>query len=57
MKQGAAQFRRRNAFDEIGGYDETIFTGEDVEFYWRLSRHARRRGQFLAFLETPRVVK
>jgi glycosyltransferase involved in cell wall biosynthesis len=56
MKQGAAQFCRRSAFNEIGGYDETIFMGEDIEFYWRLTRHARRRGQFLAFLETPRVV-
>ena len=56
MKQGAAQFCRRNAFDDIGGYDETIYMGEDVEFYWRLTRHARRRGQRLAFLEAPRVV-
>jgi glycosyltransferase involved in cell wall biosynthesis len=56
MKQGAAQFCRRSAFDEIGGYDETIYMGEDVEFYWRLARHARGRGQFLDFLDTPRVV-
>jgi glycosyltransferase involved in cell wall biosynthesis len=56
MKQGAAQFCRRAAFDAISGYDETIYMGEDVEFYWRLSRRARRCGKSLAFLESPKVV-
>jgi glycosyltransferase involved in cell wall biosynthesis len=56
MKQGAAQFCRRDAFEALGGYDETIFVGEDVEFYWRLARFARRGGGHLRFIERPWVV-
>jgi cellulose synthase/poly-beta-1,6-N-acetylglucosamine synthase-like glycosyltransferase len=56
MKQGAAQFCRRAVFEELGGYDETIYMGEDIHFYWRLARHARRRGRTVAFLESPKVV-
>lgn len=56
MKQGAAQFCRRTAFDELGGFDEAIFLGEDVEFYWRLSRLAKSRGDRLEFIEDMSVV-
>ncbi|HVF46914.1 MAG TPA: glycosyltransferase [Pyrinomonadaceae bacterium] len=56
MKQGAAQFCRRSIFVELGGFDETIFLGEDVEFYWRLSRLAERRGGRLEFIEDMSVV-
>jgi glycosyltransferase involved in cell wall biosynthesis len=38
MVQGAGQFVRRDAFDAVGGYDETIYMGEDVELFWRLRR-------------------
>lgn len=55
MKQGAAQFCRKNSFSETGGYDETIFVGEDIEFYWRLSKFAKRNNGFLFFIESPRV--
>jgi glycosyltransferase involved in cell wall biosynthesis len=55
MKQGAAQFCRRDTFAAIGGYDESIYMGEDVEFYWRLTRHVRGSGAVLAFLDSPRV--
>ena len=55
MKQGAAQFCRRSAFEALGGYDETIYMGEDVEFYWRLSRFAKRGGGHLHFVERPPV--
>lgn len=41
MRQGAAQFCRRSVFNELGGYDETIFLGEDIEFQWRLAKYAR----------------
>ena len=44
MVQGATQFCRRSAFDEIGGYDETKWIGEDVDFYWALKRLAKRKG-------------
>lgn len=55
MAQGAAQFCRQSAFEELGGYDQTIFMGEDVEFYWRLSKLARRNKGYLYFFERPRV--
>ncbi len=56
MKGGAAQFCRRTAFEKLGGYDETIYLGEDVEFYWRLAKLARTRGGRLTFIEEPRVI-
>ena len=55
MKQGAAQFCRRNVFLELGGYDESIFLGEDVAFYWKLSKHARENRLFLEFIEDMSV--
>jgi glycosyltransferase involved in cell wall biosynthesis len=56
MKQGAAQFCRRSVFEKLGGYDPTIFMGEDVEFYWRLSRFARLNGGHVYFIEDPKVI-
>lgn len=56
MKQGAAQFCRKSVFKEIGGYDETVFMGEDVMFYWRLSKYAKQKNGFLQFIENPKVV-
>jgi len=55
MKQGAAVFCRRDAFRLAGGYDESIYVGEDVEFYWRLSKYARRTGRVVHFVRTPKV--
>ena len=56
MKQGAAQFCRKSVFEQLSGYDETIFMGEDVMFYWRLSKFARRKNAFLVFIENPKVM-
>lgn len=56
MKQGAAQFCRRPVFEKIAGYDESIFVGEDIDFYWRLSRFARKNDGYLNFIEHPRVL-
>ena len=55
MKQGAAQFCRKGAFDDLHGYDETVFVGEDVEFYWRLSKFARRHHGYLHFIDDQKV--
>jgi len=44
MAQGAVQFVHRDAFFSLGGYDETLFMGEDVDFYWRLRKKAREQG-------------
>ena len=55
MKQGAAQFCRKPVFKNLQGYDESIFMGEDVEFYWRLSKFARQHDGYLHFVENPKV--
>ena len=44
MAQGACQYCRKSVFQELDGYDETWYLGEDVDFYLCLKRHARQRG-------------
>jgi len=56
MAQGAAQFCRGRVFEELAGYDQSIFMGEDVEFYWRLSKFAKRNKGYLYFVEEPNVI-
>ncbi len=56
MAQGALQFCRRDAFFALKGYDESIYLGEDVDFYWRLGKFAKTRGQYVRFLKDVRVV-
>jgi len=56
MKQGAAQFCRKSVFEELKGYDETIYMGEDVMFYWRLSKFAAQTNGYLSFIENPKVI-
>ncbi|MGH9720732.1 MAG: hypothetical protein ACRD8O_11010 [Bryobacteraceae bacterium] len=56
MAQGAAQFCRRYAFEALGGYEERLFMGEDVDFYWRLKRLVRMKGKRTVFLRDVRVV-
>jgi glycosyltransferase involved in cell wall biosynthesis len=54
--QGAAQFTRRQVFAAVGGYDESIFMGEDIDFFWRMRRYARRHGGNVKVLREPHVV-
>ena len=56
MRQGALQFCRRDVFRELGGYDKTIYVGEDIEFHWRLDKLAKERGDFTAVIEMPMVL-
>jgi glycosyltransferase involved in cell wall biosynthesis len=56
MRQGAAQFCRREVFSELGGYDTSIYLGEDIEFHWRLDKLARARDAHTAFIEEPKVL-
>lgn len=56
MAQGAAQFCRREIFLELGGYDENIYMGEDVEFYWNLRKFAKAKEMHVEFLRDIRVV-
>jgi glycosyltransferase involved in cell wall biosynthesis len=56
MAQGALQFCRRDAFSALRGYDESMYMGEDVDFYWRLSKFAKARGRHVRYLKDVRVV-
>ena len=42
MAQGATQFCRRSVFEQVGGYDERAWIGEDVDFFWDLKKFAKR---------------
>ena len=55
MVQGAAQFCRRCVFEQTGGYDESVWIGEDVDFYWKLKRLAKSTGRTVRFIGEPRV--
>ena len=55
MAQGAAQFSRKHAFEDVGGYDEQVWIGEDVDFYWSLKRLAKRSNGSTRFIRQPRV--
>lgn len=56
MAQGATQFCRKDVFLALNGYDETLYMGEDVDFYWRLRRFARRQNGGVSFIEDMHVV-
>jgi glycosyltransferase involved in cell wall biosynthesis len=56
MKQGAAQFFKRHVFDAIGGYDERLYLGEDIDIYWRLTKYAKQNGGTLSLIEEPKVI-
>ncbi len=55
MRQGALQFCRDDIFHELGGYDATIYVGEDIDFHWRLDKLAKKRGCQTTFVEEPKV--
>ena len=55
VAQGATQFCRREVYNSLHGYDETLYMGEDVDFYWRLKRLAKLRGGHVRFLDDLRV--
>ena len=56
MAQGATQFYRRTVFHELGGYDETVYMGEDVEFFWKAKRSVKRTPRFVTFIKEARVI-
>ena len=51
MKQGAAQFCRKSVFEKLNGYDTGIYVGEDIEFYWRLTKFAKQNAGHAFFIE------
>jgi len=56
MAQGAVQFFRHDAFFSLGGYDETLFMGEDVDLHWRLRRIARKQGLRVCLIDDVCVI-
>jgi glycosyltransferase involved in cell wall biosynthesis len=56
MRGGALQFCRADVFHELGGFDSTIYVGEDIDFGWRLDRLARDRKAHTAFIKEPKVL-
>ncbi len=56
MAQGATQFCRRDSFVALNGYDETLFMGEDVDFYRRLKKFATSQHASVIFIDDLRVV-
>jgi glycosyltransferase involved in cell wall biosynthesis len=56
MAQGATQFCRRDPFIQLNGYDETLFMGEDVDFFWRLKRLAKRSHGRVSFVDDIKVI-
>jgi hypothetical protein len=56
MAQGATQFCLRDTFTALGGYDESLFMGEDVDFYARMRRHARHVGGSVRFIDDLKVM-
>jgi GT2 family glycosyltransferase len=55
MAQGATQFCRKDIYASLGGYDETLYMGEDVDFYWRLKRFAKRCNSYVQFIDDLQV--
>ena len=55
MAQGAAQFCNRRVFEQVGGYDESAWIGEDVDFYRAMKKLARLTDRTVGFITEPRV--
>ena len=55
MAQGATQFCRRRVFEQVGGYDEKAWIGEDTDFYAALKKFAKAKGPQVRFIRSPRV--
>ena len=56
MVQGATQFCRRSAFEAVGGYDENVWIGEDVDFFWSLKKLAKEKRQSVDVIRNPKVL-
>ena len=56
MVQGATQFCRRSAFESARGYDENVWMGEDVNFFWSLKKLAKETGQRVHVVRSPKVL-
>lgn len=55
MAQGATQFCRREVFVSLSGYDESLYMGEDIDFYSRLKKLTKRRNGRVVMIDELRV--
>ncbi len=55
IAQGATQYCRKSVFEEVGGYDEKAWIGEDADFFWALKKLAKKTGRTVKFIKDPRV--
>lgn len=55
MAQGATQFCHKSVFEEVGGYDEKAWIGEDADFFWALKKYAKRIDRTVRFIRDPQV--
>jgi glycosyltransferase involved in cell wall biosynthesis len=53
LTPGAFLFCTREAFDAVGGFDESVFGGEEVLMARALDRYARTRGQRFTIVPAP----
>ncbi|MEM9280866.1 MAG: glycosyltransferase [Verrucomicrobiota bacterium] len=53
---GSFFFCRRDAFEEVGGFEEGVYAGEEIWFARRLKRWARRKGMHFQVIQSPPVV-
>ncbi len=56
MVQGATQFCRRSTLESAGGYDESAWIGEDIDFFWSLKKLAKETRQSVQIVRSPRVL-
>jgi glycosyltransferase involved in cell wall biosynthesis len=56
MAQGATQFCRREVYASLHGYDESLYMGEDVDFFWRMKRFAKRNKGLVCSIEDMQVI-
>lgn len=56
MAQGATQFCRSEVYVSMLGYDESLYMGEDIDFYWRMKQFAKRQNAYVCFIEDIQVV-
>jgi glycosyltransferase involved in cell wall biosynthesis len=49
-------FTSREAFDAVGGFDPTLYAGEDAKIVWQLKHWARRNGKRFCNLRSAHII-
>jgi glycosyltransferase involved in cell wall biosynthesis len=55
LAAGAFVFCRRDAFEAVGGFDESVYAGEEVWFALRLKEWGKTRGMRFHLIEDPPI--